>query len=161
MFKTLTVLLLGGLLTIQSAWADDSAKLVGTWKLIAFETEFQDGSPPRPIFGKSPLGYAIFSAEGRLIAVLEAEGRTVAKTDEERVALLRTTVAYSGLYRVEGDKWITNVDVAWNPAWHGTEQVRYFKLDGDRLDIVAAWAPDAALPGTPMTRGVLKWVRSK
>ena len=75
MFKTLTVLLLGGLLTIQSAWADDSAKLVGTWKLIAFETEFQDGSPPRPIFGKNPLGYANFSAEGRLIAVLEAEGR--------------------------------------------------------------------------------------
>lgn len=161
MFKTLTLLLLGGLLTIQSAWADDSAKLVGTWKLIAFETEFQDGSPPRPIFGKNPVGYGIFTAEGRLIAVLEAEGRKVAKTDEERVALLRTTVAYSGLYRVEGDKWITNVDVAWNPAWHGTEQVRYFKLDGDRLDIVAAWAPDAALPGTPMTRGVLKWVRSK
>ena len=51
--------MIGGLLTIQSAWADDSAKLVGTWKLIAFETEFQDGSPPRPIFGKSPVGYDI------------------------------------------------------------------------------------------------------
>ena len=161
MFKALTVLLLGGLLTTQSAWADDSAKLVGNWKLIAFETEFQDGSPPRPIFGKSPLGYANFSAGGRLIAVLEAEGRKVAKTDEERAALLRSTVAYSGRFRVEGDKWITNVDVAWNPAWHGTEQVPYFKLDGDRLDIVAAWAPDQTLPGTPMSRGVLKWVRSK
>lgn len=161
MYKKIINLLLGGMLAMQSAWADDAAKLVGNWKLIAFETEFQDGSPPRPIFGKNPLGYANFSPDGRLIAVLEAEGRKVAKTDEERVALLRSTVAYSGLYRVEGDKWITKVDVAWNPAWHGTEQVRYFKLDGDRLDIVAAWAPDAMLPGSPVTRGVLKWVRSK
>lgn len=161
MRKAIVALVLGGLLMAQSASADDSAKLVGTWKLVAYETEFQDGSPRRSIFGNNPTGYGIFTAQGRLIAVLEAEGRKPAKTDEERAALLRTTVAYSGMYRIEGDKWITNVDVAWNPAWHGTEQVRYFKLDGDRLVITSAWAPDPSLPGTPMTRGVLTWVRAK
>jgi hypothetical protein len=37
MYKKIITLLLGGLLAIQSAWADDAAKLVGNWKLIAFE----------------------------------------------------------------------------------------------------------------------------
>ena len=33
-------------------------------------------------------------------------------------------VAYTGTYRVEGNKWITKVDVAANPALLGTEQAR-------------------------------------
>src|SRR5207249_6818262 len=41
--------------------------------------------------------------------------------------LLNTLVAYTGTYRLEGDEWITNVDVAWNPEWVGTEQKRFFK----------------------------------
>jgi hypothetical protein len=161
MRKLSIVPLLGVLLAAQPALADDGARLVGTWKLVAFETEFQDGSPRRPVFGQNPSGYAILTAQGRLIAVLEAEGRKPAKTDEERAALLRSTVAYSGTYRVEGDKWTTQVDVAWNPAWRGTEQVRYFRIDGERLEITSAWQPDATLPGTPVTRGVLTWVRAK
>ena len=46
---------------------------------------------------------------------------------------------YSGTYSVEGDKWITNVEVAWNPEWVGTKQVRDFKLDGERLMVLTPW----------------------
>ena len=47
--------------------------------------------------------------------VLTGEGRKAAKTIQDRAELLNSLVAYTGMYRVEGDKWITKVDVAWNP----------------------------------------------
>ena len=56
-------------------------------------------------------------------------------TDEERVRLFNSIVsAYSGRYTVEGNKVIHAVDVSWNEAWTGTQQVRYFEVDGRRAD---------------------------
>ena len=69
--------------------------------------------------------------------------------------------AYTGMYRLEDDKWVTKVDVSWNPARNGTDQVRFYKLDGDRLQVTSAWAPNPNLPGSPITRGVLMWERVK
>ena len=34
------------------ALANDNARLVGTWRLVAFDTEFQNGEPSRPAFGQ-------------------------------------------------------------------------------------------------------------
>ena len=51
------------------------------------------------------------------------------------------------------------MDVSWNPAWNGTDQVRFYKLDGDRLQVTSAWAPSVKLPEAPITRGVLMWER--
>ena len=101
---------------ITVAIADEREKLLGIWKLLTVEIEFQDGSPRRPSYGQNPTGYLIFAAQGRMIAVLEGEGRKAARTDEERAVLFRTMFAYTGMYRLEGDKWITRVDVSWNPA---------------------------------------------
>jgi len=160
MFKFIAVVI-GSILIAQSAFADDRAKLIGIWKLLSFENEFKDGSPRRPMYGQHPTGYIIFTGEGRMAAIIEGEGRRAATTDEERAALLRTMFAYTGTYRLEGDKWVTKVDVAWNPAWDGTDQVRYYKLDGDRLEVTSMWQPTPNLPGAPVTRGVLMWERVK
>jgi hypothetical protein len=35
-----------------------------------------------------------------------------------------------------------HVDASWNQAWTGTDQVRFYKLDGDRLTITGASAKD-------------------
>ena len=96
-----------------------------------------------------------------MMAFIEGEGRKPAKTDEERSALLQSMVAYTGTYRVEGDKWITSVDASWNEAWNGTGQERHFRLDGDRLHVTSMWQPNLNLPGTPVTRGHLLWERVK
>ena len=160
MFKALAVAI-GLTFIAQLAAADDRAKLVGIWKLLSSESEFQDGSPRRAVMGQNPTGYLVFTAEGRMMAVLEGEGRKRAQTDQERAALLQTMVAYTGIYRLEGDKWITKVDVSWNPAWHGTDQVRFYKIDGDRLQVTTAWGPNPFIPGAPTTRGVLMWERAK
>jgi hypothetical protein len=149
------------LLTTPSAIADDREKLIGTWKVLSYVTEFQDGSPSRAMYGQNPTGFIILTAEGRMAGIIEGEGRKAANTDEERGALLRSMLAYSGMYRLDGDKWITKVDVSWNPAWNGTEQVRFYKLDGNRLEVTGAWASTPILPGSPMTRGVLLFERAK
>jgi len=88
------------------------------------------------------------------------EGRKVPQTDEDRLRPFRTMTTYSGLYRLEDDKWITTVDVAWNPGWTGTDQVRFFKLDGDRLVVSTPWGLSPALPGKT-TRVFVTWTRVK
>jgi hypothetical protein len=43
--------------------------------------------------------------------------------------------AYTGRVRLDDPgRFITTVDLAWNPAWRG-DQLRLFALDGDRLTI--------------------------
>jgi hypothetical protein len=91
------------------------------------------------LMGDSPTGYAIFTAEGRVMFVLTGEGRKPPQTVQDRADLLNSMAAYTGMYRLEGNKWITKVDVAWNPEWVGTEQTRFFKLDGERLHVTSTW----------------------
>jgi hypothetical protein len=141
--------------------AADRPELVGVWKLLSYQTEFQDGSPKRAMFGEHPTGYIIFTSEGRLMAVIEAEGRKAPSTDSDRAALLKTLIAYSGKYRVEGNQWTTSVDTAWNPAWDGTDQVRTFQIVGNRLMVTSTWQPAVNFPGSPLSRGSLVFERVK
>jgi Lipocalin-like domain len=140
------------------ALANDNARLVGTWRLVAFDTEFQNGEPSRPAFGQKWFGYTIFTAEGRTMSVWEAEGRKPAGSDEERAALLRSLNAFTGNYRYEGGTGLVTVDVAGNPAQRGV-QTRGYQLDGNRLQVTTAWAPNPTLPGAPVTRSLVRFER--
>ena len=149
------------LIAVHPSFADDRDKLLGIWKLVSWESEFQATGERGPIMGKNPTGYIIFTPEGRMMAVLTGDEREPPKTDQDRADLMKSAVAYSGIYRLEGDKWITKVDVAWTPEFVGTEQVRFFKLDGDRLDILTAWAVHPNWPEKGMQRRILTWERVK
>jgi len=70
-------------------------------------------------------------ARGRMMGIIEADGRKAPQTDEDRARLLRTMVAYSGLYRLEGDKWVTEL-MSREPRMDRDGQVRFYKLEGDR-----------------------------
>lgn len=140
-----------------SVLADDAAKVVGTWKLRSFLNEFQDGSEPKAAYGTNAKGYIVFTPQGRMMSVVEAEGRKAPQTDEERAAAFRTIIAYTGMFRFEGDRFITKVDVSWNPAWVGTEQVRTYALSNDRLQVVSPWVMSPNLG--KMTRATVVWER--
>ena len=141
--------------------ADDSAKVLGTWKLVSQEVEVQATGQKEPAMGEKPTGYAVFTPEGRVFFILTGEARKTARTDQERADLLSTLVAYTGTYRVEGDKWTTKVEVAWNPEWVSTEQTRSYKLDGDRLKVLSPWRLMPNWPDKGMTRSILTFDRSK
>lgn len=53
------------------------------------------------------------------------------------------------------------VEVAWNPEWLGTEQTRYFKIEGNRLQVLTPWRimPNWAEKG--MTRSIITFEQSK
>jgi Lipocalin-like domain len=63
-------------------------------------------------------------------------------TAPEAEALFRSMVAYAGTYTIKGNQVIHRPDASWNETWTGTDQVRDYKFDGDRLSLAAAPSPN-------------------
>ena len=148
-------------LLAQPSFAQDSNKVVGTWKLVSYETEIQSDGKKEPAMGQNATGYAIFNAEGRVFLMLTGEGRKPAKTVEDRAQLFTTLIAYTGTYRVEGDKWTTKVEVSWIPEWVGTDQVRTVTVEGERLQVLSPWRVNPNWPDKGMTRSIVTFSKSK
>ena len=98
------------------------------------------------------------SWNGRAMALTTPENRAAGDSDAHRAALHKSMLAYTGRYRVEGDEFVTTVDVSWNEAWNGTEQRRKFRLEGDMLKIETAPAPSLLFPGKVDYRQIV-WER--
>ena len=152
-------ILLAGMVARPGFGAEDS-RIVGTWKLLSYVAEVQATGEKLPVMGERPDGYVTFLPEGRVFFVLSGEGRTPAKTDGERAQLFTTLVAYTGTYSIGESTWTTSVDVAWNPEWVGTKQVRSFKLDGNRLDVLTPWRIMPNWPDKGLTRSIISFERS-
>lgn len=67
-------------------------------------------------------------------------------------------LAYSGLYRIEGDRFVTEVDVAWDRDWVGSRQIRFWRIEGDLLSIETA--PQLASADGRTGRGIVVWRRA-
>ena len=138
---------------------DNAAKLYGSWKLISWVAQIVgEKSPPMEPFGPKPKGRLILMPDGHMMALLSTPDRKPAQNDAERAALLQSMVAYTGTYTIEGDKWTTIVDQSHNVTLMLQPQVRYFKVDGDKLYIRVPEGPTALFPGKRMT-STLEWVR--
>ena len=140
------------------ATADLEKQLFGAWKIKTLYTENRAGER-KETYGARPNGYGILTREKRLIVIITAPDRKAPNTDADRSAAFLSMVAYSGPYRVEEGRFITRVDVAWNEAWIGTEQVRFVKLEGDTMTLTSAWQPDPNTAGNPDVRFVAAWTR--
>jgi len=134
--------------------------LLGSWKLISFEVELRDSRERQRPFGASPNGYLILGSDGRMMALLTSKERAAGQKDGDVTALFRSMMAYTGRYRVEGNQFITKVDASWNQSWNGSEQVRFWNLDRDRLVVKNQWAPSATVPGGPMAQATATWERA-
>lgn len=141
------------------AHAADADGRIGIWKLVSWQVIVEHESP-RDIFGAHPKGFLILTREGRSVVVTTAENRRGGMGDDERAALHMSMVAYSGKYRVEGDDFVTVVDVSWNEEWNGTEQRRHFRIEGDKLFVESAPAPSILFPGKTDFRRIV-WEREK
>ena len=97
-----------------------------------------------------------------MMQIVTAEGRKAPNTEKERAALLDSTVAITGMYRVEGDRYIVKIDVAWHPMDIGGEKVSSFRFEGNRLQFISDWTPAmrAGVPGR-MGRVITTWERAK
>lgn len=113
--------------------------LVGTYRLVSRTIEI-DGEPVQDQLGKGTRGYIIITPK-RFTAILTAEKRKFGTSAAEKAALWETLLAYSGPYRLEANKLITEVEISWNESWNGTKQVRFYQLEGSRLTLTTERRP--------------------
>ena len=132
--------------------------LIGSWKLEAFELEATDGSITHP-YGQELTGYLFYHEQGFMSAAfMNAERGRVADGELSQAAKASTYdqfMAYSGPYQITGDKIRHFVEVSSLEVWTGTFQERWFKIDGDRLELLT----QALSVGSDAPVGRLVWTR--
>jgi hypothetical protein len=101
----------------------------------------------------------MFLPEGRLISMVTAGQPRPAATVPEQAAAFGSMLAYAGTYRDEGHRFVARVDLAWDERWVGSEQIRYYTIEGDSLSIETA--PQLTLEGGPeaAARAIVTWRR--
>ena len=96
--------------------------------------------------------------DGYMMVVLTAEGRQPANTDTDRAKAFKSMFAYSGRYRLEGESFVTDVDVASLVEWTGAQQIRTCRFVGPKLQFISKWAPSPFDPSRT-TRGIIEFER--
>ena len=124
----------------------DTAALLGTWNMTSWKREIVGTGEKIDALGPDPVGYINYGPDGRFYALVVSRDRarptTLPPSDAEKLRLLDSMLAYAGTYSVDDEKAVHHVDASWNQAWTGTDQVRFYKLDGDKLTISGAPAKD-------------------
>ena len=133
-------------------------QLAGTWKLVSCVKEDVETKEQKSVWGQHPNGTLVLTPAGRWIVIQTAEGRSPPLTDPERTNAFRSMFAYSGRYRADRNKVVIKVDIAWDESWTGTEQVRFYRIEANRLFIEVTPQPYANFGGKVM-RGILVWER--
>ena len=120
----------------------DISAVLGTWRLQSYVREVLASGERYNQFGEDPDGYIGYAPDNRMYAIFTRKDRIMpadaVPTDEEGVQLLGTMVAYAGTFTLEPEKVTHHIDISWNQAWTGTDQVRYYQLDGYTLTITTA-----------------------
>ena len=120
--------------------------LLGTWRMISWKREAVATGEKSDAIGPDPIGYIHYGPDGRFYALVVARDRprpaSLPPNADEKIRLFSTMLAYAGTYTVDEAKAVHHVDASWNQAWTGTDQVRFYNLDGDKLSITGAPAPD-------------------
>jgi lipocalin-like protein len=115
--------------------------LLGTWRMRSWTYEIVSSGERRDALGADPHGWIIYSPERVMVLVLKRNRKKPVgplPTPEEKLALYDTMFAYSGTYTVKSDRVIHHLDMSWNEAWTGTEQVRFCSIEGDILTYTSA-----------------------
>jgi hypothetical protein len=142
------------------ALAEDTARqLAGSWKLSSWTIQIIGGEVTEP-FGPYPKGRAVFTPDGFSAFMIARRDRKPATNDADSAALLKSLMVYTGKFTIDGDKLTTNVDLSWNEILTGTAQVRFFKLERDKLTIRTAEQASAVYPGKKVV-GTLTWERER
>ena len=126
----------------NDAQADIASRLLGTWRMLSWTTEDLVTGETVDALGANPEGYITYTPAGRvMVLVLRGDRKMPAAlvpTNEEKIALYDSMFAYAGTYSVDHEKVVHHIDMSWNQSWTGTSQLRFLRLEGDRLTYIGA-----------------------
>jgi len=123
---------------------DLASSIVGTWKLTSFVRKEVATGKSATTYGEHPSGYAYYTKGGHFLIFAVAQDRKknekiAAPTDAERVELFKSMFAWGGIYKIEGNKIIFDVDIAWVQSWVGT--TRTYQVEMASSDNAAIQKP--------------------
>ncbi len=120
--------------------------LLGTWRMISWKKESVATGETVDALGPDPHGFITYTADGRVTVIVVPRERkppaSMPPTDAEKVRLFDSLFAYAGTFTFDDEKVVHHLDITWNQAWTGTDQVRFHRLDGRALTFHGAPAPD-------------------
>lgn len=140
-------------------------EILGTWKLVAYVGEEVSSGAKSDVMGAHPSGYINYGSDGRMIVLIVGTDRKkpagAVATPAEAEALIRSMLAYAGTYTIDSvKKTVTHhIDASWDQSRTGTDVVRTYKLEGERLTLTTELSTDPA-SGKKTVRTVV-WERVK
>jgi len=116
----------------------DPNPLIGTWQLKAFVREVAGTGERYNQLGDHPGRYMTYSPDGRMLVLFVSVDQLRPHnepSDEERIKLHKSMLAYGGTYSVPPGKVVHHIDIEWDGKRLGTDQVRFYTIEGDTLSI--------------------------
>lgn len=115
--------------------------LVGTWRLVSFDVQNNDGVVTHP-FGPEPLGFITYTVDGYMAVQFGRRARPTLASDDwwaappaEIALVAQEYFAYCGTYELHEGEVVHHVEVSLMPNLVGKEQVRRVAIHGDTLTL--------------------------
>lgn len=128
---------------------DTGNRLVGSWRLVSYETDEAGGRRGRP-YGDA-VGRLTYDDRGNMTGQVMRPNRARVEIGDGSAQQVRAAyigyIAYFGTYEVadDGRSVVHHVDGALNPDWVGGTQRRALRFDGERLILSADVKKHAAI----------------
>ena len=122
---------------------DQSDSLVGSWRMVSIDGESTDGTITQH-WGAEPLGLWFFDANGFMsVQIVDPDYKLFESADfrrptpEEAKQAIVGYFGYFGNYTVdkEAGEVVFHVEGAAYPNYIGTDQHRYYSIEGDTLTV--------------------------
>jgi hypothetical protein len=139
--------------------------ILGTWKLVSYIREDVLSGAKSDVMGDHPSGYLNYGSDGRMMVMIVGSQRKkpagAIATPEEAEALITSMLAYAGTYTVDTEAHTVthHIEISWDQARAGTDNVRSYRLEGGRLMLSTEPSADPATGQKTVRR--LIWERLK
>src|ERR1700676_3384707 len=139
--------------------------VLGTWELVSYTAEENDGGPVTYPLGPDALGLIMYTGDGYMSAQIMRPDRpafdrpeTDGGTPEQAAAAAAGYLAYSGPFTVDENTGVLHHQprVSLLPNWLNLTQLRHSTLDGDHLTLHAI----TTAPAGAETISTLVWKRA-
>ena len=138
-----------------------TSDFVGTWKLLSFESEEENGRIEHP-FGTNITGFLAYCPDGNMNVNIMRNDRlkfksgdsTIATEEEMKSSLFY--IGYAGRYEIHDGFVLHHIEVSFFPNWVGQTQKRLYSFNHGELTLETE--PMNALGGFMTFRLVWKHV---